>query len=161
MKREREDGSPETAEQIGKELLKFVGSTEFGTPPYQAASDYLNLQELYQHLRLEKNNERGSKKNTSENWYASSKKRITELKIALLEHQISQNQSRLRGYAYTYFHMESEFDGLGMLVADEAHTKFPSDELTRQVHFDDIYGGFFEKAQDIVFSQREQFDLTG
>src|SRR5690349_9473568 len=88
----------ETANQIGKNLIEFVQEAEFGTPQYQAVSDYLFLKQSEKSLQLEQNN----------GW--ESQARISEQKIALLQLSIYQNQSHIKGYDTAYAHVGIEFE---------------------------------------------------
>lgn len=101
---ERDTPQPETAEQLGQQLLEFVDKTKFGTPEFQAVSDYLDLRSL--------------REQTEEN------SRINEIEIALLKRQIAQSKSQLPGYSRTFGQIERDFDDLLTVSGLEAQQKF-------------------------------------
>src|SRR5688572_5138375 len=98
---ERDAPHSETAEQLGQQLLEFVGKAEFGTVQFRAVSDYLDLRGYYGLRNWNIDSSTG--KSEAER---ASDISICEMKIALLEHQIDQNKSQLPGYSGSYQQME-------------------------------------------------------
>ena len=153
---ERDRNKPEPAEQFGQGLLEFVQSIEFQTPQYEAVSDFLDLRRLQESLKIDNRNALSSMDDPEKNRYWESQTRITELKIAFLEHQISQNQSRVKGYQSAYVHLGIGFDELVSIAGREAEEKFPEDEQQQNFYIGKIFTGVVSKAEDIIVSKRDR-----
>ena len=146
--------SLETAEQFfGQGLIEFVEKTEFGTSEYQAVGDYFDLQGLYTHWSTELDN---AKTNEADRLYWESRVRMSETKIALLEHQVNQNKSRVQGYARAYLHMSAGFEDLATVAGIEAKKMFPEEEKQQSSYEEKIYNGVFSKAEDALYRKRER-----
>jgi hypothetical protein len=142
---------PETAEQLGQQLLEFVDGTEFGTTEFQAVSDYVDLRSLRE-FRDENINRLAG--NTENRATAESDTRICETKIALLELQIEQNKSRLPRYSRTLQKIATGFADLNTVSSLEAEQKFREfDERNRYVT--EIYHLAFNGAEEIVSRKRD------
>jgi len=152
---ERDINKPETAEQFGQGLLEFVQKTEFQTPQYEAASDFLDLRRLQESLKIVNRNAISNIDNSEKNRYWESQTRITEFKIAFLEHQISQNQSRVKGYQNAFVRLGIGFDELMSIAGREAEEKFPENEDQQRFYESKILNSFFNKIEDIIITIRE------
>ena len=148
--------SAETAEQIGQGLIEFVEKTEFGTPQYQAVSDYLYLKQSEQSLKQLQENALTKDEGSEGKIYWETQARIREQKIALLELQIYQNQSRIRGYDSAYTHIGIGFEhNLVSVAYREAEQLFANDKQQQRFYVSDLYERFFDKAQDTVNGKRD------
>ena len=139
---ERETPQPETAEQLGQQLLEFVDKSEFGTVQFRAISDYLDLRGYYALRNW--NVESLARKSEAE---IASDIRVNEMKIALLEHQIEQNKSQLPGYSGAYRHMETaleDIDSLAKVEAEQKHTDFKEHEGYVRMIWEVTYDGAHE-----------------
>ena len=101
-------------EEVGEDLMAFAEKADFGSPEFQALSDYFDQQKLlgtYQiQLRMAEHPGTGELSEVK----TGSRLRISESKIALLEHQIDQKKAVVRGYDRSFQFMESVFDQLGV-----------------------------------------------
>ena len=148
---EWENLQPETAEQLGQNLLEFIDQTEFGTTEFQAASDYIDLHSLHE-LRDETINKLAS--NPENRTITESNVRICETKIALLEVQIEQNRSRLARYSRTFQKIETGFADLQTVGSIEAQQKITEfDEQNRYVT--EICQVAFNGAEEIVSRKKD------
>jgi len=152
---ERDKNKPETVEQFGQGLLEFVQKTEFQTPEYEAVSDFLDLRRLQESLKIDHRNALSSMDDPEKNRHWESQTRITEFKIAFLEHQISHNQSRVKGYQSAYVHFGIGFDELMSIAGGEAEENFPGDEDQQRFYEAKILNSFFSKIEDAINTIRE------
>jgi hypothetical protein len=148
---ERDTPQPETAEQLGQQLLEFVDEAEFGTVQFRAVSDYLDLRALYGSREWNMNRLVGASENKAER---ASDIRVQEMKIALLEHQIEQNKAQLPGYSRAYQHMETALDDIDSLAKVEAETKYP-DVAEQQHYVRQIWEVAYNGAHEIVSMKRD------
>jgi len=152
---EQDKSNPETAQQVGHRLLEFVEKTEFGTPQYQAVGDLLDLKVLEQSLKQEYKNVLSREDDRESSQYWGSRARITEHKIALLEHQISQHNSRVKGYQSAYVHFGIGLEELYSIANTEANGKFPEDTEQQRFYAENLYDRIFDKAQNSLNTKRE------
>jgi hypothetical protein len=148
---ERDIPQPETAEQLGQQLLELVDKTEFGTPEFRAVSDYLNLRALYGNREWNMNRlvgESGSKVERE------SDIRVDEMKIALLENQIEQNKSQLPGYSGAYQHMETALEAIDSLAMVEAEKKY-TDANEQKRYARQIWEVAYDGAHENVSMKRD------
>jgi hypothetical protein len=148
---ERNTPKPETAEQLGQQLLEFVDQTEFGRATFKAVSDYLELRSLYamRNHGLGSITEDGVTRTTKE-----SDMRIGEMRIALLEHQIGQNKSRLPGYSGGYQHLETAFDDIYSLAMVEAEHQY-TDVSKQEAYTLQMCNTAYERAYEIISMKRD------
>jgi len=152
---DREKKSPETAEQIGQELIKFIENTEFGTPQYQAVSDYLHLQQLEQSLKLERANALSNDGNLERKMHWESQAKISEQEIAFHRFQIYQNQSRVKGHDSAYTHVGIGFEhDLVSAAHGEAEVLFAEDKEQQSYYVRDLRSRYLDKAQSTVDAKR-------
>jgi hypothetical protein len=148
---ERHTPKPETAEQLGQQLLEFVNKTEFGTVQFRAVSDYLDLQTLHgsRAWDITRLVEEGGNKAETE-----SEIRICEMRIALLEHLIEQNKSQLPGYSGAFQHMETALKDIDSLAKVEAEKKyFDADE--QKLYIRRIWEMAYDGAHEIVSTKKD------
>lgn len=150
---ERDTGNPETADELGQKLLAYVQGAEFGTPQFQAISDYLTHRTLEHDLGIEQRNMLGSEETTKRAWWES-RVRITEIKIALLEYNIDQNQARLAGYSTAYTHMGTSFEEVDSWSSFEADEKYPDDDQRRKAYLTEKRDRIYDQIEDIVWSRK-------
>ena len=153
---ERDKNIPETAEQFGQGILEFVQKTEFQTPQYEAVSDFFDLRRLQESLKIDNGNAISNIDDPEKNRYWESQTRITEFKIAFLEHQINQNQSRVKGYQSAFVNLGIGFDELVSIAGREAEEKFPENEQQQFFYIEKIFTGVVSKAEDIIVTKREE-----
>ncbi len=146
----------ETSEQVGNRLVEFVQNAEFGSPEYQAVSDYIHLKSLENSLVVEMRNARNNEKEPERKNYWESQARITEQEIALHRTQIYNYRSRLMGYdtAYTYVGVGFEHD-----LYDAAHREadglYAEDPVQQDFYTKDIHSNYFGKAESILDRKKE------
>jgi hypothetical protein len=148
---ERQTPEPETAEQIGQQLLEFVESTEFGKPEFQAVSDYFQLQALYEshQIRLEQ----VQSKDGSDRLSAESDLRSNDFQIAFLEFKIEQNKSILPGYDKSYKRVDRALDDMIMVSSREADEKY-ADPVKQKEYRDMIYTVATDAVKDIIDTKK-------
>jgi hypothetical protein len=148
---EWETPKPKTAEQVGNRLLEFVGNTEFGTPEYQAVSDYLHLKQLEESLKIEQRNTLSKDDDPEGKMHWESQARITEQEIAIHRSQIYQRQSQVKGYdgSYTHVGIGFEFD-LVDAARKEAQRLYPQDPTQQDFYKSEIQSQYFGKAESII-----------
>lgn len=148
---ERDTLQPESAEQLGQQLLEFVDKAEFGTAQFRAISDYFDLHTLYGRQKTyRKPLDGGSKNDVS----FESSLRVYEMKIALLEHQIEQNKSQISGYSGAYQHMETALEDIGSIAAAEAEKKY-ADTTERRRYISQIWQVAYDGAHEIVSMKKD------
>lgn len=154
---ERREEHDITAEQQGHDLVELARSAEFGTPQYEALSDFFALHALEgKQIQYEKNAlSKPDDPEHRQSW--ESAMRVNEQKIALLEHEIYMRQSRSNGYAKVYLHVDVGFDDLSTLASNEAEVKFPGDEPRQRTEKKEIFSRFFDEAEEIVDQKQEWF----
>lgn len=145
----------ETADQQGQLILEFVHGIEFGTPQYEAVSNFFDLKDLEQSLKQEYKNALSREDDRESSQYWGSRARITEHKIALLEYQISQNNSRVKGYQSAYVHIGIGLEELYSIAHTEAEGKFPEDNVEQSFYAENLYDTIFDKAQDVMNGKRD------
>src|SRR5437867_7450855 len=107
---EWDNKNAESTEQIGGRLLEFVEQAEFGSPQYQAVSDYLFLKQSENSLQIQQQNATSNEDDPERKTYWESQERISQQKIAILQVSIYQNQSRIKGYDAAYTHIGIGFE---------------------------------------------------
>lgn len=142
---------PETAQQSGQKLLEFVDKTEFGTDQFIAVNDYLELRALYAMREFDIVALTGDPDDRTKK---EGNIRIQEIKIALLEHRIAQNKSRLVGYSKSYQHMETAFDNIYSLAMVEASQKF-ANVSEQEDHAIQMQQVAFEGAHEIISMKKD------
>jgi hypothetical protein len=147
--------SPESTKQVGGQLIEFIEKTEFGTPEYQAVSDYFHLQQLERSLKLEQANAISSGDELRGKMHWEAQARITEQEIAFHKVQIYQNQSRLKDYesAYTQVGIGFEYD-LVDAARREAEQLFAEADEQQNFYIDNLCATFFNKAENIINIKR-------
>jgi hypothetical protein len=131
---ERDTPQPETAEQLGQQLLEFVDKTKFGTPEFQAVNDYLDLRSLREQ--------------------EGESPRINEIEIALLKRQIAQHKSQLPGYSRTFGRIERDFADLLTVSGLEAQQKF-SESSEQDQYITQMCQVALNGVQEIVSMKRD------
>jgi hypothetical protein len=146
----------ETAEEVGRALMERIEKTEFGTPEFLAVSDYLHLKQTEKSLSVVQRNAISKELGSEDRMYWESKARIDEHKIALLEVQIYQNRSRVKGYdkAFTYVGIEFE-EELMSKAYGEARELFTEEDKQKR-YATDLHSKFFFKAQSIIDGKRNE-----
>jgi hypothetical protein len=151
---ERDQNISETTEQIGNGLIEFIEKTEFGTPEYQAVSDYLYLRESEERLKQEQKNALLAKDDADTKSYWEGRARISEQKIALLELSIHQNQSRIKGYESAYVHVGIGFEhSLVTAAYKEAKQLFAHDTEQQDFYVNNLSARFLDQAENIIHSK--------
>ena len=131
---ERNTPQPETAEHLGLQLLEFVDKTEFGTPEFQAVSDYLDLRSLREEPEDDP--------------------QINKIEIALLKRQIAQCKSQLPRYSRTFGQIERDFADLLTVSGLEAQQKF-SESSEQDQYISQICQVALNGVQEIVSMKRD------
>ena len=146
---------PKTAEEQGKILIEFARSAEFGSAQYNAISDYLELESLEESLGIVQSNalEKRDDEERTKHW--ENMAQIDQLKIALLEHEISQNNSRIKGYESAYVHIAIGFEDLRSTASKEAEAKFPNDEILQETEEQSIYDKTHTQFETTISDKRE------
>jgi hypothetical protein len=108
---ERDKDVTSTTDQLARELMERIKSAEFGSTVYQAASDFFDLNNLQSTLEIVQNHADNSKEPKSSRYWKS-KERITEMRVALLEHEISQREVQVEGYSNVYYRLITLDDDL-------------------------------------------------
>lgn len=147
-------GLLETANVKAQELLLFVQQTEFGTPQFQAISDYLNLRELERNLDFVLGQMSKGVKAVND-VRLQSRRRRTEMKMALLEHTIAQNQAGLRRYSAAYSYVCESIESINSAahieVADSDFSarkqKDYKENVSKQIH---------HEIQVLIWEKREE-----
>jgi hypothetical protein len=128
------------ADKTSQELLAFVDKLQFGTVGYNAVSDFLDL------TRLE---------NDLDSAQADSRNMI-EMEIAVAQHDIKQNKSRVKGYAPAYRNFVHLYDSLGESAALDASEMYPDKELDQGVHIYKKTMEFIAQAEVVVMEKRAE-----
>jgi hypothetical protein len=142
-------------EEAGEELVAFAEKAEFGTPEFQVLCDSYDLEGLYQtyssQLKMAENPGTG----IYSEFKAVSRVRITETKIALLEHQIEQKQNQVPGYDHALQYMDSLFDVIGNAAADDqGEIEIAVDEDDQTEYPSVSYLNYHKRAREIVYKKR-------
>ncbi len=155
MSTEGDKRTNETPQEVYDRIQQYVEAAPFGSAEYQAISDYIELQTLYQRSR----NEDGRILSSKDEAARLSKQReanITDFQIALLNHQISQSESRVPGYGKAYIKMVSFFESeLADAVNREAVIQFPGGWDAQEKFSGNRYEEIYNKVQNAVFLKRE------
>ena len=102
-------GQAATPQEVYDRIQNWVEAQPFGSSGYQAISDYMELQRLHKSHSIE-NQHLLSAGDTAQKLSRERTARITDLEIALLNHQISQSRSRVPGYGKAYDEIEGFFE---------------------------------------------------
>jgi hypothetical protein len=146
---------PETTEQVGGQLIEFIEKIDWGTPEYQAVSDYLHLRQLEQSLRLEQANAISNAGDPERKMHRESQIRITEQEIAFHRTQIYQHQSRVQGYDSTYVRVGIGLEHDLMSAARrEAEGMFTQDREQQRDYVQGIQTKYLDKTQDMISKKR-------
>jgi len=140
----------ETAEEVGQVLVELIEKTEFGAPEFLAVSDYIHLKQTEKSLRVVQRNAISKEVGSEDRMHWESKARIDEHKIALLQVQIYQSRSRVKGYdkAFTYVGIEFE-EELMSKAYGEARELFTEEDKQKR-YARELHSKFFSKAQAII-----------
>lgn len=121
---ERDNKESIATEQLAQELLQRIQGAEFGSTVYQAVSDYFDHANLGESLEALRNNSLRHLEDPSRTSYWESELRIEEMKMALLEHEISQREVQTEGYSNVYYHLMTVDEDLYHTVSKDADEKF-------------------------------------
>jgi len=151
MSPEAHQDTPETTEQVKKQIVDLVEMSSFGSSEYQAMSDYIELQTLYESSRYESKwilSPRGEAPKLVKEREA----RITDFRIALLNQQIYQSESRIPGYGKAYDKIVSLFEShLPNAITREAEIRYPNDKEMQERHARNLDAEVFIDVQNAVF----------
>ena len=155
MTAEGQNARAETPNEVYDRVQKWVEEKQFGTPEYQAISDYVELQTLEKFWRIYHQNLL-SADDESKRLSLESQVRINEFQIALLNHQISQSKSRVSGYGKAYSNMVTFFEEELLWAAQEdALLHFPEDKKKQEEFYYEKYDSVYSNVEDLVYRKRE------
>lgn len=148
--------SSKSPEAAGEDLIEFAEKAEFGSHQYQALSDYFDQQQLlgvYDKQLMLAEHTGNDELNTEVK--AVSRLRITEMQIALLDHQISQKKSAVPGYDRSFRFIESVFDRLGVDSLINPEVERDGDETELYEFPSDSYHKYHTKVEEIIQQKRD------
>jgi len=135
--------------------VEFVERTEFGSPQYQAVSDYFALQnlegDLHEYLSnvISPEDDEGGLRNAS-------RARITEIELALQSDHIRQRKSQFKGYENAYKWIRNQYDlKLPMAVYLESMAEFPTDSEKQIRRAANLSGDVYKAVQSAISLKRE------
>ena len=142
-------------EEAGENLVAFAEQAELGSPEFHTLSDYFDQQNLlgtYQiQLRIAEHPADDGLKSEVK---AGSRLRITEMQIALLDHQIGQNKAVIPGYGRSFQFIESVFDQLGVDSIINPETPADGDESELYEFPSNSYHRYHTKVEEIIYEKR-------
>jgi hypothetical protein len=142
IKQDGELPERETAEQMGMRLIELVDKAEFGTPEFQAVSDYLLLEELLTSLNSP-DREAGSESDPP----------VLEIRVALHQNQIEYNKSNIRGYAFGFREIERAVDDLISATIFESEQKH-GDKKDQDAYISEVGNVAMDAVREIVDEKR-------
>jgi len=110
------------SENIKMGLKEFLKDASFGDPKYQAFHDWCLQDGLEGELNLDISLLQSDPSPSRE-----SSLRITELRKALLDHEIDQKKGSLPGYEHAYWTFVGTFENLYSALSDEGKKLYPDD----------------------------------
>ncbi len=150
---ERAVNQPITAEQWKDYIADFADKLEFGTPEFCAISDFHNLQRLYGEIGRDFHSDLAST-NGEVNLTPQNRTNLILQRIALLEHAIGQNQSRILGYATAYREMAASYQHMVTTAKSEAEKKFPNQEENQTAYVHKIYEHALDDVFDSIYEKK-------
>jgi hypothetical protein len=110
------------SENIKMELRELLKDASFGDPKYQAFHDWCLRDGLEGERNLDISLSQSDPSPSRE-----SSLRITELRKALLDHEIDQKKGSLPGYEHAYWTFVGSFENLYSALSDEGRKLYPDD----------------------------------
>lgn len=148
-------GKKESPREVYDRVQKWVEDKQFGTPEYQAVSDYLDLRRLKIELDDSLVNSLSAKDDRTKVKGASNV-RIKEGEIALLKDHIRERSAQQKGYEDAYVRIESQLqDEIGDAVHRDAAAEYPDDKKTQDALADTILDDFIYEVQDVLYRKRQ------
>jgi len=124
---ERDKPQPETVEGIKQEFRTHLLSVEFGSPDYFAFCDFYTLEQQKHYLRIETRNLK-DKSGPQGNLLPESQLRITENRIALVEHDIDRKKVMDIDYSRAYDRVEETMGNLRTAITNETKEVWPHEK---------------------------------
>lgn len=151
---DREKKRPVTAEEWAGYIFEYASKWEFGTPEHSAISDYLHLQRLYgqfemrEPLRIQEAS--GEAKMSKEN-----REKLLIQRIALLQHSIELNESRVPGYASASMEISISFGTMVRTAEEEAEKKFPTSKAEQTEYIQGFYDHTLDDVSNCVWNKQD------
>src|SRR5688500_9125478 len=117
---------PTSVEGWQRHISEFSSKCEFGTPAFQALSDYYNLASLAEDTKSEEFSQFIAGGHLAHLPHESRVQLILH-RIALLEHSIDQKQANIPDYAHAFTELSLSFQELMEEARNEAAVKFSND----------------------------------
>ena len=149
---ERDKKQAESSAQMREELFGYVNKSEFGTPQFQAISDFILLSDLSVQLDEDKDYKRQVMEGKSEiDFNRESRLRINEYRIALISNQIDQNKTTMKGY-------QRSFDFISISLANTTEQTSREPESAKEYDHDEakIYNTLYNNVKDIINKKRNE-----
>ena len=144
----------EAPQEVYDRIRTYVETQPFGSAEYQAISEYIELQTLYETSRSE-NKWILSPRDESHKLSMERRARVTDFQIALLDHQISQSQSRVAGYGKAYSKIESFFnEDLLDAARRDAAIRFPGQKEEQERFVSKQYSAIYNDIENAVLEKR-------
>ena len=140
MPKEREGNEfGHTSKEIKNDLLDYLRGSAVNTAKYQAFLDYKSESEL--NTTLGELIERINTRSFDLQWYEDdSQLRITEHKIAYLEHAIDQKKMKEPGYEEAYLTIWGNFNELEQVLCEEGRRKYPDSDEEIDIYIEKVWG---------------------
>jgi hypothetical protein len=153
---EREVPPLKTPEEIGQDIVGYAEKAEFGTPEFQALSDYFDKENLLNTYNMQIRMAEHPDAHEVSEIKIESIMRVSEMQIALLEHQINQKKSVVPGYDRAMQYIEWGFDQLGVDSIINPEAEKDGDETELYNFPSNNYHKFHTKAEEIVYKKRAE-----
>lgn len=158
MKERAEGGQLSELEVMKQELLDYLADAEFGSAKNMAMRDYHSLERKrtsYRHsLEHYKKSLKLWKKDVESKLSLESNLRIEEFEFALMEHQIENRKSTVKGYDYAFAHIGITFSDLYGPCKREAEAKYDTEERIDR-YADELYDQIMVDAMELLYSRTD------
>lgn len=142
--------APTSVEEWGHYISEFSSKCEFGTPEFQALSDFYNLANLSEETKSEEASR------FIAGGYLTHLPHETRVglilqRIVLLEHSIDQKKTTIPGYSKAYTALQLAFEELNEAAKKDADFRFINDSEQQTSYVHNIYVEMLDFIADDIF----------
>ena len=158
--KEGDNRRPVTAEEWSYHISEFASKCEFGSPEFQALSDFYNLGNLAEETRSEESSQFIGGGNLT-HLPNETRRSLILHRIVLLEHTIDQKKASIPGYAKTYNDLTISFQELRDAAGKHAEAKYPNDPEQQTSYVHKTYAEMLDSISDGIFESHRLYPSKG
>lgn len=149
--KEQGTGNSISVEGWKRHIIEFASKCEFGTPEFQALSDFYQLADLCEDTKSEELSQFAIGGHLT---HLPHEKRLEVImqRIVMLEHTIDQKKSNIPGYANAFSELSISFHELENATSDAAEINFTNDPAQQTAYVNRIYLEVLESIAEDIFA---------